>query len=158
MRRPQLVSYGLLVALVVVVATAAVSAQPPQERPTFRSGVDVIEVDVTVIDGDGRPIPDVEASEFTVSIDGDPRNVVQAQFIWLRPPQESLPPPLESQPIFYTSNTDQRRGRLIVIAVDEESIHFGEGRHVMRAAGEFVDQLTPLDRVEIGRASCRERV
>ncbi|MCY4659978.1 MAG: VWA domain-containing protein [Acidobacteria bacterium] len=149
MRRRQLASYGLLVVLVVVVATAAVSAQPPQQRPTFRSGVDVIEVDVTVIDDDGHPIPDVDASEFTVRVDGDRRRVLQAQFIWLRPPQESLPPPLESQPIFFTSNTEQRRGRLIVIAVDEESIHFGEGRHVMRAAGEFVDQLTPLDRVAL---------
>ena len=152
MRRPQLVKRTVCWSPSVVVCRARpqrLGAGPPQERPTFRSGVDVIEVDVTVIDGDGRPIPDVEASEFTVSIDGDPRNVVQAQFIWLRPPQESLPPALESQPIFYTSNTDQRRGRLIVIAVDEESIHFGEGRHVMRAAGEFVDQLTPLDRVAL---------
>ena len=145
MRRPQLVWSGLL----FVLATVAVSAQEPPQRPTFRSGVDVIEVDVTVIDDDGRPIPDVDASEFTVRVDGDERRVVQAQFIWLRPPQESLPPPLESQPIFFTTNTEQRRGRLIVIAVDEESILFGEGRHVMRAAGDFIDQLTPLDRVAL---------
>ena len=145
MRRPKLVWNGLL----FVLATVAVSAQEPQERPTFRSGVDVIEVDVTVIDDDGRPIPDVDASEFTVRVDGDQRRVVQAQFIWLRPPRESPPPPLESEQFFFTTNTEQRRGRLIVIAVDEESILFGEGRHVMRAAGDFVDQLTPLDRVAL---------
>ena len=36
-----------------------------------------------------------------------------------------------------------------MIAVDEESILFGEGRHVMPAAGEFVDKLTPIDRVAL---------
>ena len=38
---------------------------------------------------------------------------------------------------------------MIVIAVDEESILFGEGRHVMRAAGAFVDSLSPQDRVAL---------
>lgn len=136
--------------LVVVVATAAVSAQTSQQRPTFRSGVDVIEIDVSVIDGDGRPITDLEAPEFTVAIDGEPRRVVQAQFVSLRPPErDDRPPEPESPEVFYTSNTAQPRGRLIVIAVDEESILFGEGRHVMRAAGAFVDTLTPQDRVAL---------
>ena len=36
-----------------------------------------------------------------------------------------------------------------MIAVDEESILFGEGRHVMKAAGAFVDELSPLDRVAL---------
>ena len=51
--------------------------------------------------------------------------------------------------VFYTSNAGAARGRLIVIAVDEESILLGEGRHVMRAAGAFVDSLSPADRVAL---------
>ena len=136
--------------LAVAVGTAVVSAQTSQQRPTFRSGVDVIEIDVSVVDGDGRPMTDLVPTEFTVAIDGEVRRVVQAQFVSLRPaePDARLPDP-ELREIFVSSNVAQQRGRLIVIAVDEESILFGEGRHVMRAAGEFVDKLTPIDRVAL---------
>ena len=124
------------------------SAQTLQQRPTFRPGVDLIEVDVTVVDGDSYPITDLEASDFSVTVDGDSRRVVQAQFVSLRPPAEAemaFPPAAED--VFSSSNTDQTPGRLVVIAVDEASMSLGEGRHVMRAAGEFVDSLHPADRV-----------
>ena len=137
-----------LVGLFVVTMSAALAAQTAQQRPTFRSGVDLIEVDVTVVDGDSYPITDLQASDFSVTVDGEPRRVVQAQFVSLRPPEEAemaFPPAAEE--IFSSSNTDQTPGRLVVIAVDEASILFGEGRHVMRAAGEFVDSLSPADRV-----------
>ena len=137
-----------LAALFVVAMSAALAAQTTQQRPTFRSGVDLIEIDVTVVDGDSYPISDLQASDFTVTVDGESRRVVQAQFISLRPPEESeraLPPAAED--IFSSSNTDQTPGRIVLIAVDEASMLFGEGRHVMRAAGEFVDSLSPADRV-----------
>ncbi len=134
--------------LFVIAVTSVLSAQAPQQRPVFRAGVDLIEVDVTVVDGDSYPIIDLEASDFSVTVDGDSRRVVQAQFVSLRPPEEAemaFPPAPEE--IFSSSNIDQTPGRLILIAVDEESILFGEGRHVMLAAGEFVDSLNPADRV-----------
>ena len=137
-----------LAGLFVVVMSAALAAQTPQQRPTFRAGVDLIEVDVTVVDGDSYPITDLEASDFSVTVDGDSRRVVQAQFVSLRPPEGAemaFPPAAEE--IFSSSNTDQTPGRLVVIAVDEASILFGQGRHVMRAAGAFVDSLHPADRV-----------
>ena len=142
-----------LVGLFVVAMSAALAAQTAQQRPTFRSGVDLIEVDVSVIDGDGRPIPDLEPSDFSVTVDGDPRRVVQAQFISVRSPEpdthQSEPVAEEVYSTSSTSNIDHTPGRLIVIAVDEESILFGEGRHVMRAASEFVDRLSPSDHVAL---------
>ena len=145
MRHPRLAWFGC----VVVFATAVVSAQTSQQRPTFRSGVEVIEIDVSVIDGDGRPITDLEAPEFTVTVDGEPRRVVQAQFVSLRPPARDERREPEPTEVFYTSNAADTRGRLIVIAVDQQSILFGEGRGVMRAAGAFLDQLGPRDRVAL---------
>ena len=59
-------------------------------------------------------------------------------------PQEPEPPD-----VFYTANSPDMPGRLIVIAVDEESIPFGEGRRVMQAAGDFLDTLSPSDRVAL---------
>ena len=138
------------IGLSVVAVSVALSAQTADEqRPTFRADVDVIEIDVNVIDGAGRPITDLVASDFTVEIDGEPRRVVQAPFVSLRStdPDERREP--DSQDVFYTSNSVEARGRLIVIAVDEESILFGEGRHVMRAAGAFIDRLSPADQVAL---------
>ena len=137
-----------LVGLFVAAMSAALAAQTAQQRPTFRAGVDLIEVDVTIVDGDSYPITDLQASDFSVTVDGEPRRVAQAQYISLGPPEEpelAFPPAVEE--IFSSSNTDQTPGRLVVIAVDEASILFGQGRHVMRAAGAFVDSLHPADRV-----------
>ena len=64
----------------VLLAAAQLSAQSDQ-IPVFRSGVEVMEVDVTVVDGQGRPIRDLRAPEFTVTVDGQPRRVVSAEFI-----------------------------------------------------------------------------
>ena len=142
-----------LIAIASIAASAvsiAPSAQTAQQPPTFRSGVELIEVDATVLDRDGNPIPDLQAADFAVTVDGEPRAVVQAQFISLRAPAgNTLPADSPAEDAGYTSNADADPGRLIVILVDEESIPFGEGRHVMHAAAEFVDGLSPGDRVSV---------
>lgn len=72
-----------LFALAIVLAATAAAAQqaqaPPQ--PTFRTGVDVITVDVGAIDSRGQPITDLHAPEFTVKIDGQVRRVVSADLV-----------------------------------------------------------------------------
>ena len=121
-----------------------------QQPPTFRSGVELIEVDATVLDRDGNPIPDLRAADFAVTVDGEPRAVVQAQFISLRAPVGSaVAADSAAEDAGYTTNAAADPGRLIVILVDEGSIPFGEGRHVMQAAAEFVDSLSPGDRVSV---------
>ena len=139
---------GLGVFIIASIALSVVlSAQQP---PTFRSGVELIEVDATVFDRDGNPIADLQAADFSVTVDGKPRAVVQAQFISLRAPKgDTLPADSLAEDAAYTSNANADPGRLIVILVDEESIPWGEGRHMMRAAAEFVDRLSPGDRVSV---------
>ena len=46
---------------------------PAQQRPTFRSGVSLVPVDVRVLDRMGRPITDLTEQEFTVLEDGTPQ-------------------------------------------------------------------------------------
>ncbi len=136
-----------------VLITAAISsmvAPSAQQAPTFRSGIELIEVDATVIDGDGNPIPDLRAADFSVTVDGEPRAVVQAQFISLRAPEgSSRPADSMAEEAGYTSNADADPGRLIVILVDEESMPWGEGHRLMHAAAGFVDSLGPGDRVSV---------
>src|SRR2546423_14796661 len=59
------------------------TASPAQDphQPTFRTGVDVITVDVGAVDGRGQPVIDLHAPEFTVKIDGQVRRVVTADLV-----------------------------------------------------------------------------
>src|SRR5947207_10830668 len=57
------------------------------QQPVFRSAVDVIAVDVQVVDRDGNPIGEIGPDAFQVSINGQKRKVVSAQFV--RPAQVS---------------------------------------------------------------------
>src|SRR5262245_53353948 len=52
-----------------------------QQQPVFRSSVDVIAVDVQVVDPQGNPIGKIGPESFTVSINGQRRKVVSAQFV-----------------------------------------------------------------------------
>ncbi len=132
--------------LLVVVVPAPARAQ----QQVFRGGVDIIEIDVSVIDGRGRPIADLLSPEFTVSIDGRPRKVVSTEFVSLRPTAPDLRQVgIERTEPAVSSNTASSHGRLIVIGVDRDSISFGGGRTAMRAAGAFLDRLGPGDRVAL---------
>ena len=72
-------------------ALLAAQDQPPP-KPTFKSAVDLVPVDVNVIDKSGRPVPDLAAGDFTLTVDGKPRRAVSAQFISVDRAVDSAPP------------------------------------------------------------------
>jgi hypothetical protein len=61
------------VAGAIVAGAQQVPQQPP--RPTFRTGVTIVPVDVRVLDRDGKPITDLEQGDFTVLEDGAPQDI-----------------------------------------------------------------------------------
>jgi VWFA-related protein len=136
---------ALIIVLLVISSTAW--AQDPQRGPTFRGGVEVIEVDVSVVDGDGRPVTDMLGPEFTVTVDGRPRKVLEAQFVSMRPGRDARANPADKPEVLVSSNTAAERGRLVMIAVDRDSITFGDGRNIARGAEKFLDALGPADKV-----------
>jgi VWFA-related protein len=128
-------------------------AQAPQQ-PVFKSGVELITVDVAIVDKTGAPIPSLNRDQFDVAIDGKPRRVVSAEFLEFtahgKPgavPVEAIP---EAQPAF-SSNEEpapaSSRGRLIFLAVDQGSFQSFGARGAMEAARRFIDRLQPEDRV-----------
>jgi VWFA-related protein len=150
-----LLSVGLcLLASLVTLAAQEQQQQPPQaprqeepiQGPTFRTGVDLIAVDVSVVDRRGRPVEDLHAPEFSVKIDGEVRRVVSAELIKVdvEAAKKQVADKTES---FYTSNLTPLNGRQIVIAVDQINIRPGSLRPVLDAAGRFLDMLSPLDQV-----------
>src|SRR5260221_1630970 len=56
------------------------TSSPQSAAPTFRSNVDLLTIEASVRDKRGAPVPDLQPSDFTVTIDGRPRRVVSVQF------------------------------------------------------------------------------
>ncbi|MSO81971.1 MAG: VWA domain-containing protein [Acidobacteria bacterium] len=144
----------LAIALVSAVSAASLSAQAqtqtqapdPAQSPTFRTGIDLIAVDVAVVDGKSQPVEDLRAPDFIVKIDGAPRRVVSAEHVKIdvAAARREAADPFES---LYTTNLKPSNGRQIVIAVDQLGIRFGGARSLLASAAKFLDRLSPADRV-----------
>jgi hypothetical protein len=65
---------GLLAILLPAAGLAQAPQRPPAEPPTFRESVEVrvMDLDVSVTDSRGNPVPDLAREEFRVSVDGKP--------------------------------------------------------------------------------------
>ena len=121
----------------------------PSKRPVFTSDVDVVAVDVNVVDKQGRPIRGLGAEDFTITVDGTPRRVVSADFLSQATEEEAAPAPPPSPDRLVSTNEGIRRGRIIVIVVDQGNIRPGVGRHALRAADRLLDALNPQDQVAL---------
>src|SRR6185436_17016564 len=120
---------GVTLAGVCVVATSA--------QTVFRSTVDVIAVDVQVVDSEGYPIGRIGPDSFQVSINGQRRKVVSAQFVAQMAASDD---PAEPRP-------PEGRGRTFVLAIDAGSFQVGSERAPIESAQNFVQHLDPSDRI-----------
>ena len=126
-------------------APAAPTPQQPSPRPTFRTGVDLLAVDATVVDRDGKQVTDLRPEEFSVEVDGDARPVVTADYVKLSDdtpipigaPKPGPPKPSPDEAFFSTNSKAASSGRLIVLVVDQGNIRVGQGRQMMRSAVKF---------------------
>jgi VWFA-related protein len=136
---------SFVVPVSLVFALLAAQAPAPGTQP-FRSSIDVVRVDVSAIDGSGRPIADLTASDFELRVDGRPRTIVSAQFVAV---PSAATTPAAPRDVHYSTNADAAGGRLIMIVVDRSSIVAGRGKAAIEAASRFVKQLNRADRVAL---------
>jgi VWFA-related protein len=118
----------------------------PVQGPTFRTGIDLVAVDVAVVDRNGRPVEDLRAPDFSVKIDGEVRRVVSAELVKVDV-EAAKKQVADKSETFYTSNLTPPNGRQIIIAVDQINIRPGSLRPIMAAAQRFLDRLSPLDQI-----------
>jgi VWFA-related protein len=129
-----------------LISGQAQQAQPPEQTPTFRTGVDVIAVDVAVTDTRGRPVEDLLTPDFAVKIDGELRRVISAELIKIdvEAARKQAADPFD--PVFTTNQTPPN-GRMIMLGVDQLHVRTGSARGILQAAARFVDSLSPADRI-----------
>jgi VWFA-related protein len=120
-----------------------------QAPPVFKSGIELLEIEATVVDSRGQPVGDLKPSEFVVTVDGKPRRVVSAEFVSVGPaPARPLAgAPVPELPVAF--NREHRDGRLVVIAIDQFNTRATQARALALALERFLDRLSPDDRVAL---------
>ena len=146
------VAVGLLVSRLG--AQAPQTPQAPQApQPVFRAGVELVSVDITALDKNGRQVTDLTAADLEVEIDGNKRQVATVEYIRSADPLRVIGAPRNvavPDETFSSSNSKGApSGRLIVLLIDQGNIRTGAARSSMNSAKKFIDTLTPEDRVSV---------
>ena len=147
--------FGLLAH--VALAAAGTAAQstvvaPSTAQPTgqtFKAGTDIIPVEVSVVDGNGKPVMGLGHGDFSVAVEGTSRPIRSVQWIAARndvPPASR--PPREAH---VSVSTNVSANRLLVIAVDEGHLGFGTNQAIVRTAARLMDRLGAGDLVALAR-------
>src|SRR5687768_9934760 len=100
------------VLVVAAVTSVAGSPQDPSPKPqvprdVFRAGVELVSIDVTALDGNGRQVTDLTAADFQVEIDGDRRQVSTVEYVRSADPLRQIGAPhkvIVADETFATSN------------------------------------------------------
>lgn len=112
------------------------------QTPVFRAGVEALIVEASVLDRDGKPVTDLSASDFTVTLDGKPRRVRDARFFG----DGSVEVVTRAEPPVTGPVTQgSEDGRIVAFVVDRDSIASGNEKVVLDAASRLVDGLRPAD-------------
>lgn len=146
--------------LAVLVSVAARQQPPSAQTPTFRTGVDAVQIDVSVLDRARRPVRGLTAADFTVFEDRKPRQIVAFSAIELPSPPAVAPSGVDAIAPDVARN-DPPDGRIVVILIDpflervmvpgRVTIADPPGLTALRAtARAVVDSLAPGDLAALG--------
>lgn len=127
---------------VVLAGCCVVAAQP-----TFRSGVELVTIDVVATDRSGRPVHDLKAADFELFEDGKSVPIKAFQYI-----DSSIVPRDVPLPVGMVSN-DVEPGALITVVIDEIGVQVDDIQQVRRVTERFFNEtLQPNDYVAVVRS------
>jgi VWFA-related protein len=144
--------FPFLVLAATFVALLPVRAQDSNpQQPVFRADVDLIEMDVSVLDRNRRPVRGLTAADFTVTEDGRPQRIVAVSHVDLaeHDPARSARMRYVTRDVAANDLSDQLGdGRLIAIVFDDVNLP-ADDPDIVRSAREtaryIVDRLGPSD-------------
>ena len=144
--------FVLLLALVALAVAPAPAAQPAQETGgqfTFRSGVDLVRMDVRVFDATGQPLVDIKPEEIEIYENGKRLPLVFFQRV-TEPADGYTEEAIRATTAEVSSNSAFPRGHLYILIFDQEHITPGNEQRARMAAEGFIRRhVRPSDRVAI---------
>ncbi|MGE5360340.1 MAG: VWA domain-containing protein [Bacteroidales bacterium] len=136
----------LLFPVAVLATLAVLSAQQNQTLPVFRSRVDVVVLDVSVLDKDRQPVRGLEASDFTVLEDGKPQKITMFSAVEIPDPEEPSAPWMKEVTPDVRRNEDDANSQIIVLLLDDANpMAPGDVLRAKQHARMVIDRLGPRD-------------
>lgn len=128
---------------------AAAAGVPGQSQPTFRSGVDLVRLDIRVTDAAGRPVTDLRQDEILITEDGIARPVLLFQRI-TEPAEAFVDAAQQAITAEVSSNDGFPRGHLYLLVFDQAHITAGNEQRARLAAEQFIRRhVRPSDRIAL---------
>ena len=136
----------------VMAFTTAVPGTQDAPQPTFRAGVDVIQLDVTVLDKNRRPVRGLAAADFIVLENGKPQRIIAVSAVDAAtgPPVPSAWMRQATRDVSTNDLTDELGdGGVFAIVIDDSTLPYDSTEIEISTRGiahHVVDQLGPADR------------
>jgi VWFA-related protein len=133
--------------LVLSLALTTVVAVAQQKPPVFRSGVDLRQLDVTVLDKNRRPVTGLTAADFSVVEDNVPQKIEAFSFVDLGDAVPRVEPVWAAKAASDVVTNDLDAARVFLLIIDDV---FGMGdlwakNQLPKSVATFVSQLGPDD-------------
>jgi VWFA-related protein len=138
--------------ITLILAAALLAAQTPAQTPVFKGGVKLVTLDVTVVDGDGKPVAGLTPADFTATINGAPARVQTLDFQQFGvdriadAPAPALGAPL-SAAAPATTTRSSRGPQTFLLLFDDLSFVPGAGKALQFAVERMLKQLDVSDLV-----------
>lgn len=146
----------LTLACLLVMLPSIAQGPPPtseQQRPTFSTTTNLLTLDVTALDRDGKPVAGLKPEDFEIKINGSVRSVQALAYIEAKvsgspatPAVEPVMPAVSARRSVVNAKLPDE-SRLFVIVVDDLSFEPGSGKPLFVSAESFVAKLPASDYV-----------
>ena len=138
---------ALSAALLGVAALAAPQVQAPSPVPRFRSGVDLVHLDVSVFDRNRRPVRGLTPVDFTILENGKPQQIALFNAVDIPDPGPPSAPWIRDVAPDVRTNDGLEERRLFLLILDDALIQSDVRavNNVRDIARRVIDRLGPSD-------------
>ncbi len=141
---------ALVLGATALAASPGAQTQAASGQPIFRSGVDLITIDVTVVDGGGRQVTDLDARDFEVTVDGQSRAVFSASLVGAASRETRVADAGRADPgRAAVPAPGAEAGNRLVMAVDVAATSLDRRTEILAAANAILDRLPASDAVAV---------
>lgn len=153
-RRAIAVSLGFIVSFTAMGGAQLLPPQQPaQQPPVFKTSIDLVHLDVSVLDKNRRPVRDLKPADFTITEDGKPQpiSVFSAVDVPENPPKPASWSGRAAADVQSNEGMDDPQGRLFVLLIDDAMLPpvASAVDSARLVAKKFLDRVTPSDRIAV---------